>query len=170
MLDLASGGGWFITRLLFNGGDCPQVLSLERDLRCLWTLEHKFRSLKVNSRAEAIGGDVRALPFPDNCFDVVTCANAFGEIAGLSVMLAEVRRVLRLGGHFIFSHGVQPVAFEPLSLAHYRRLALAADLFVDAGHLLDLAGRAGLVFEGKAQLQERADLTCFVARFGNPCE
>ena len=168
VLDVASGGGWFVTRLLFHSRRRPKVISLERDLRCLWTLEYKFRSLKANNRAEAVGGDVRALPLGDNRMDVVTCANAFSEIAGLSAMMAEVHRVLRPGGHFIFSHSVAPVAFQPLSPADYRRLALATDLFVDANHLLKQAKQAGLVFEDKVSLRERNGLPCFAARFAKP--
>jgi len=164
LLDLASGGGWFVGRFLYHNKTVRQCVAIERDLQCLWTLEYKFRHVSAGQRAEAVGGDVRALPVLDDVFDVVTCSNALGEIAGISAFLAEAYRVLRSGGHFLLCHSERPIRYRPLTLLDYRRLAVAADLFTDREYLLKLAEKVGFVLEDCVSTEHRDGTPRFVAR------
>ncbi len=50
-----------------------------------------------------VKGDVRALPFKDNAFDVVVAVEVFEHITGVERGFEEVRRVLKKNGIFIFS-------------------------------------------------------------------
>ncbi|MFA6132919.1 MAG: class I SAM-dependent methyltransferase [Phycisphaerae bacterium] len=143
VVDLASGGGWFISRLLHNCRSIQRTISVERDLRCLWTLQYKFRVAKAEQRADAVGGDVRALPLMTEAFDVATCSNAFGELAGISTMFQEAHRVLRPGGHFLLCHSEKPWLVPNVSANNYRRIARKADIFVDKTHMLHLAVKSG---------------------------
>ena len=55
----------------------------------------------VQARVELRTGDMRKLPFPDRCFDVVTSSLAIHNIAdeaGREQALAEILRVLKSGG------------------------------------------------------------------------
>ena len=47
--------------------------------------------------------DLRALPFEAMSLDLVVCGLALGDIAELELGLAEIARVLRPGGHLIYS-------------------------------------------------------------------
>ncbi|MEV0716261.1 class I SAM-dependent methyltransferase [Asanoa sp. NPDC050611] len=53
--------------------------------------------------ATFLRGDVRALPLPDACVDVVTCALALTHLPALEPAFAEFARVLRPGGHLVTS-------------------------------------------------------------------
>jgi SAM-dependent methyltransferase len=48
-------------------------------------------------------GDAQRLPFPDASFDVVTMLDVLEHLPDDVCALQEVRRVLRPGGHFVFS-------------------------------------------------------------------
>jgi ubiquinone/menaquinone biosynthesis C-methylase UbiE len=48
-------------------------------------------------------GDLRHLPAPDRCADVVVCALALTHVPDLPPVFAEFARVLRPGGHLIIS-------------------------------------------------------------------
>jgi ubiquinone/menaquinone biosynthesis C-methylase UbiE len=164
VLELASGGGWFVGRFLNNTAKTAHCIAIERDLSCLWTLQYKFRHVGAEQRAEAIGGDVRALPILDDAFDAVTCCNAFGEIAGLSAFLSEAHRVVRPDGHVLVCHSVRAIRFAPLSWEDFRRLAAAADLFAEKEQLLTLARNVGFVVDGVTLVDGGRDVPRFVAR------
>lgn len=44
--------------------------------------------------------DVQEIPFPDNSFDVVIANHVLHHVQNIPLALAEIRRVLRPGGHF----------------------------------------------------------------------
>ena len=52
----------------------------------------------TNSRTRWIEADALHLPFPDNCFDLVTSAFGFRNLADYDAGLREIFRVLRPGG------------------------------------------------------------------------
>jgi SAM-dependent methyltransferase len=59
------------------------------------------RARRVTSRIAR--ADLCALPFDAMSIDVVVCGLALGDIAELELGLAEIARVLRPGGHLIYS-------------------------------------------------------------------
>ena len=76
-----------------------------------------------------VQGDAQRLPFPDNTFDAVINVEASHCYPDLSGFLAEVARVLRPGGHFLyadfrFSEGLSEwesaIAAAPLEIVHSR--------------------------------------------------
>ncbi|MET4697590.1 SAM-dependent methyltransferase [Constrictibacter sp. MBR-5] len=48
-------------------------------------------------------GDAQALPFPDESFDIVLNVESSGSYPDKAAFFAEVARVLRPGGHFLFA-------------------------------------------------------------------
>ena len=56
------------------------------------------RAIRANPRAEILDGDVRALPFPGEQFDVVACIEVIRYLDDPAVALAEMHRVLAPGG------------------------------------------------------------------------
>jgi ubiquinone/menaquinone biosynthesis C-methylase UbiE len=72
-------------------------------------------------------GDVHALDFPDASFDTVTASLVFCSVTDPQQALAEVHRVLRSGGRFLFhehvrGHGLRGV-IQDLMTPLQRRLA-----------------------------------------------
>jgi ubiquinone/menaquinone biosynthesis C-methylase UbiE len=59
----------------------------------------------VNHRVRLHSGDATTLPFSDGSFDVAITVHVFHLIANWQKALAEVRRVLKPEGLYIYSHG-----------------------------------------------------------------
>ena len=81
----------------------------------------------VPSEVAVVDGDVHALDFPDASFDTVTASLVFCSVADPQRALAEVHRVLRPGGRFLFhehvrGHGLRGVV-QDLMTPLQRRLA-----------------------------------------------
>ena len=77
--------------------------------------------------ATIVEGDVHDLPFPDSSFDTVTASLVFCSVDHPALALAEVHRVLRPGGRFLFHEHVRggPVrgVVQDLLTPLHRRLA-----------------------------------------------
>jgi ubiquinone/menaquinone biosynthesis C-methylase UbiE len=115
LLDVASGGGFGVSRTLANLPDFEVALSVDRALDAIWIVQYKLKHIGVDRRADALGADVRALPLLDNTFDIVTCHHAMYEVWGITQMFREVYRVLQPGGHFVLSGNSQyPLFSTPL--------------------------------------------------------
>ena len=133
LLDVASGGGFGVSRTLANLPDFEVALSVDRAIDAIWIVQYKLKYIGVDRRADALGADVRALPLLDNTFDVVTCHHAMYEIWGITQMFREVYRVLQPGGHFVLSGNSQYPLFstplpDTLTPDELCRFLVAADL------------------------------------------
>jgi MPBQ/MSBQ methyltransferase len=93
----------------------------------------------LNDKVDYMQADALALPFSDNCFDVVWSQNVVMNIADRPRLYREINRVLRVGGNYGFAevaagsgepHFPLPWAREPsisfLVTAEVSRRALAA--------------------------------------------
>ena len=59
-------------------------------------------------RATFRTGDAEALTFPDNSFDVLTCAFGLWHLAEPDKAIAEIARVLKTGGCFVYTTWLPP--------------------------------------------------------------
>lgn len=78
------------------------------DLRPGITDPENTRSLQLSSKMAFVAGDVEQLPFPDNSFDQVVSTCVLHHLERVENALAEVRRVLRVGGTFVVSMPTDP--------------------------------------------------------------
>ena len=81
----------------------------------------------------ASGGEGAWLPYPDAAFDAVVASLVLCSVADQRTVLAEVRRVLRPGGHFLFLEHV--AAASPRVRAWQRRLSPVQRFFADGCEL-----------------------------------
>jgi len=96
-LDLACGTGELLRRI---AEDVPGAALTGVDLapNMVERARHKLADVP-NTRIER--ADAHELPFADDTFDVVACANTFHYFTHPSAVLGEVHRVLRPGGRFV---------------------------------------------------------------------
>jgi SAM-dependent methyltransferase len=102
------------------------------------------------SCASIVGASALSLPFPDGSFDAVVGTLVLCTIPDPGAALAEVRRVLRPGGRYVFlEHGAAEEGSA--RLRWQRRLEPAWSLAADGCHLTrrapDLIANAGLAIE-----------------------
>ncbi len=87
--------------------------------------------------------DAMNLPFADDCFDALICAQVYEHVPDSTKMLAEIHRVLRAGGICYFSAGNRLSIKEP----HYN-LPFLSMLPRRLAHVyLRLAGRGTFYYE-----------------------
>ena len=145
VLDIASGGGGGVS-VLIRAGVKPKLLcSTERDLRCTWTVQRGARELGFDN-LEAVGADVRRLPFDSGSFDAVTSLAALQEVLGMRRLTTEIARVLRPGGSW-FAIYSEPETWGEIGIDQYMDFAEATDMYRGHHALLETARQAGLYTE-----------------------
>ena len=100
MLDVGSGTG-ILSSLL------QQVLGKEGEIVALDFAEEMLRRARnkgLQGSICQIQADVHALPLKDTSFDFVICHASFPHFADKPRALAEIARVLRVGGRVAISH------------------------------------------------------------------
>lgn len=93
ILDIATGSGDLALTLR---AACPEALVVGTDF-CLPMLQVAQRK----GLAHLVAADALALPFEDQVFDVATVAFGLRNMASWPGALAEMRRVLKPGGHLL---------------------------------------------------------------------
>ncbi|MCB0323070.1 MAG: class I SAM-dependent methyltransferase [Bdellovibrionales bacterium] len=96
ILDIGTNHGSLVAELLARG--YAGALGVEP---CLGALREGLRSApKLSSRLVASSGEL--LPFKDRSFEVITCFDVLEHVRAPKKMLAEVRRILKPNGMFVF--------------------------------------------------------------------
>jgi len=87
--------------------DAAEVVGVDLDPGRLATARADYREHVGAGGEETPGlflrGDARSLPFPDDAFDVVVCAEVLEHVPDLGAALDELRRVCRPGGQLAVS-------------------------------------------------------------------
>src|SRR3954465_6598936 len=98
LLDLAGGTGDVAFRVADAGG--PGTHVTVADINTDMLAVGRERAVKAQRRIEFIEANAEALPLPDKSFDAVTIAFGIRNVPRIEAALAEVHRVLKIGGHF----------------------------------------------------------------------
>ena len=99
-LEVACGRGGFVRALARNGA---QAFGLDFSMAAVRI--GKERSLRSDSESGAafIQGDAHALPFPDNCFDILVSCETIEHLQSPVESLREFHRVTRPGGRLLLT-------------------------------------------------------------------
>ena len=79
-----------------------------------------YRELGIDAHPmEYVAAGAEAMPFDDGSFDVVTSLNSLDHVDDLDRAVAEIKRVLRPGGHLVLvvEVGHEPTWSEPQELS-----------------------------------------------------
>jgi 2-polyprenyl-6-hydroxyphenyl methylase/3-demethylubiquinone-9 3-methyltransferase len=96
-LDLGCAGGFMAEALAARG-----ALVTGLDPATAAVKAGRARSRTTGSRVDYLVGMGEHLPFQGTAFDVVVCVDVLEHVRDLAAVIAEVRRVLRPGGLFLF--------------------------------------------------------------------
>lgn len=97
VLDVGCGGGFTCEHLSKKGAI---VSGVDRSLPSIETAKTHAKEMNLNIDYRA--GQGERLPFEDASFDIVTCVDVLEHVTDLNQVLAEINRVLRPGGFFLF--------------------------------------------------------------------
>jgi len=100
VLDVATGKGNFISFLLEKIKNYDEIIGIDTSENGSAAFAEAFKD-KPNIRF--IKMDARHMNFPEASFDTVCISNSLHHMPDLEVVLAEMKRVLRPGGHFIIA-------------------------------------------------------------------
>lgn len=97
VLDIGCAGGFMAEELVKKGAKLTGIDPAEQAIEA------------ARARADHMGQDIRYdvgvgehLPYPDASFDIVVCVDVLEHVQDLDKVLAEVARVLRPGGLFLY--------------------------------------------------------------------
>lgn len=98
ILDLATGGGGFATRLAESVATYGELVAVDSAQRAVDAATRNLAALR-GARAEL--ADAAALPYPDGSFDIVGVANSLHHFEDPARVVAEATRVLASGGRLV---------------------------------------------------------------------
>jgi ubiquinone/menaquinone biosynthesis C-methylase UbiE len=144
VLDVGAGTG---ANLPYYTKDVERLVLAEPDPHMRVRLERKLAAQELP--AEVTDGNLEALPFADDCFDVVVSTLVLCSVADPAASVREILRVLRPGGRFVFLEHV--ASDDPGRYRWQRRLEplwrlLAGDCHVTR-HTAQTIESAGLRLE-----------------------
>jgi demethylmenaquinone methyltransferase/2-methoxy-6-polyprenyl-1,4-benzoquinol methylase len=99
VLDLAGGTGDVALRIADKGGAGTRVTVA--DINADMLAVGRERAAKAKRNIEFIEANAEALPFPDRSHDAVSIAFGIRNVPRIDTALAEIHRVLKIGGHFL---------------------------------------------------------------------
>jgi arsenite methyltransferase len=100
VLDAGCGGGSFQSLIAAEVGPSGRITAFDLAPESIAIVEARVRDTVLDCPVVTSVGNILALPFADDCFDAVWCANTVQYLSDdeLAVALAELRRVVRPGG------------------------------------------------------------------------
>src|SRR5690606_17184209 len=101
LLDLAGGTGDVSFRVIEAGGAGTHATVADINAPMLEVGRERAAKRGFGERVEFVEANAEALAFPDKCFDAVTIAFGIRNVPQIGKALAEIRRVLKTGGHFL---------------------------------------------------------------------
>jgi demethylmenaquinone methyltransferase/2-methoxy-6-polyprenyl-1,4-benzoquinol methylase len=176
MLDVCTGTGDIAIRFARNDR-VGQIIGIDLTDQMLRIARHKIRGSRKEDSIRLLKGDGLKLPFPDNCFDIVTIGFGLRNLRHHRKGIAEMVRVLRYGGRLVILEFSPPEenlfgkvydlylntviravgGIVSGSADAYRHLSTSIDNFPEPERILELMQAAGL----RALYSER--LTCGIA-------
>ena len=101
LLDVAGGTGDVSFRTVAAGGAGTRATVADINADMLAVGRERAYAQGLDDAVTFVDANAEALPFPDKSFDAVSIAFGIRNVPRIDVALAEMHRVLRLGGRFL---------------------------------------------------------------------
>ena len=100
LLDVAGGTGDIAFRVVDAAGAGTHATVVDINAEMLKAGRERAHQRRGGERVVFVDGNAEALPFPDRSFDAVTIAFGIRNVPRIAQALAEMHRVLKIGGRF----------------------------------------------------------------------
>jgi demethylmenaquinone methyltransferase/2-methoxy-6-polyprenyl-1,4-benzoquinol methylase len=101
LLDVAGGTGDVSFRTIAAGGSGTRATVADINAEMLGVGRERACAQALDDVVTFVDANAEALPFPDRSFDAVSIAFGIRNVPRIDVALAEMQRVLRIGGRFL---------------------------------------------------------------------
>lgn len=101
VLDVGSGPGLLVAEMAQAVGPSGHVTGLDISDDMLALSRTRCADPAISERVSFVKANAVALPFPDAAFDVAISTQVYEYVADLKTALAELHRVLRVGGRVL---------------------------------------------------------------------
>ena len=101
LLDVAGGTGDISFRTIAAGGPGTRATVADINAEMLAVGRERAYAQALDDVVTFVDANAEALPFPDKSFDAVSIAFGIRNVPRIDVALAEMQRVLRIGGRFL---------------------------------------------------------------------
>jgi demethylmenaquinone methyltransferase/2-methoxy-6-polyprenyl-1,4-benzoquinol methylase len=101
LLDVAGGTGDVSFRTIQAGGPGTRATVADINAEMLGVGRERAYAQGLDDVVTFVDSNAEALPFPDKNFDAVSIAFGIRNVPRIDVALAEMHRVLRIGGRFL---------------------------------------------------------------------
>jgi len=101
LLDVAGGTGDVSFRTIAAAGTGTRATVADINADMLSVGRERARERGLDDAVTFVDANAEALPFPDRSFDAVSIAFGIRNVPRIDVALAEMHRVLRIGGRFL---------------------------------------------------------------------
>ena len=101
LLDVAGGTGDVSFRTVAAGGAGTRATVADINAEMLGVGRERACAQALDDVVTFVDANAEALPFPDRSFDAVSIAFGIRNVPRIDVALAEMQRVLRIGGRFL---------------------------------------------------------------------
>ena len=112
VLDIGCGTGDLTIELISKSGEDVEITGVDFNRNMMRIAEERVEKLNRGSKVSFVSGDVANLPFPGDYFESVGTAFAFRNLTYKNPMaecnIAEVLRVLKIGGRLVILETSQP--------------------------------------------------------------
>jgi SAM-dependent methyltransferase len=98
-LDVATKEGGFVRVLVDNLGSYTEVIGIDTSAHAIEAARNAFKEDNIRF----IRMDAEELTFEDESFDTLSISASLHHLENISRVLAEMKRVLKTGGHFIIA-------------------------------------------------------------------
>jgi arsenite methyltransferase len=157
VLDIGAGPGLLVAEMAQEVGPSGHVTGLEISDSMLALSRARCANPAVREQVSFVKADAVALPFRDEAFDVAVSTQVYEYVADLDAALAELNRVLRIGGRtLILDTDWDSIVWNASDEGRMHRLLAAwTERFADAHLPRSLARRlkdAGFHVDGRKVL------------------
>jgi len=101
LLDVAGGTGDVAFRTIAASGNGTRATVADINAEMLGVGRARADAQGLDDRVTFVDANAESLPFPDKSFDAVSIAFGIRNVPRIDVALAEMHRVLRVGGRFL---------------------------------------------------------------------